>query len=251
MGMTGFDGDRMVEDLMAAKTSKARFSALTRGLAAIGLDTINYGVFGPGVDDLAEAEVQFLTTMRDDWMAYYYDRNLSARDSHVMRIRAGKITPYVWGESVIARLDAPERQTALEGIEAGLRSTLCVPLTGPRDAFTPVGAINLGSSLPEAEFRAIVGEHGATLINLAHLFHAASLREVWRDQAGCEALSGRERDCLQHLAAGQRHDAIAHKLGLARVTVESHLRRARQKLGARTLGEAIANGLLFGEISHG
>jgi DNA-binding CsgD family transcriptional regulator len=34
------------------------------------------------------------------------------------------------------------------------------------------------------------------------------------------------------------------------VTVEMHLRSARQKLGARTLHEAIARALIFGEISR-
>lgn len=247
--MLGFDGDRLAEGMMAAQTPQARFATLTAGLATIGLDTVNYGVFGPGADDLLDTELRFLTTMRDDWMDYYYDRNLAARDSHVLRIRARKITPYVWGESLIGRLEQPERRTALEGVEAGLRSTLCVPLTGPRDAFAPIGAINLGSSLPEAAFRKIFSELGATLISLAHLFHTASVSEVWRERAGSEPLTGRERDCLHYVAKGLRHDAIAHILGLARITVEVHLRGARQKLGARTLSEAVAKALLYREIA--
>jgi len=249
--MQGFDGEQLVEALMAAQSVQARFAALTNGLSALGLDTINYGVFGPSIDDLMDTEIRFMTTMREDWMDYYYDRNLAARDPHVLRIRTGKVTPYILGESLFDRLERPERETVLEGAQAGLVSTLCVPLTGPRDAFSPVGAINLGSSLPEAEFRQIFVEHGATLISLAHLFHTASLNQVWRERAGCEPLSGRERDCLQYVAKGQRHDAIAHTLGLARITVEVHLRGARQKLGARTLGEAVAKALLFGEIAQG
>lgn len=39
-------------------------------------------------------------------------------------------------------------------------------------------------------------------------------------------------------------------MGIARVTVELHLRTARQKLGARTLYEAIAKALVMGEISR-
>jgi len=38
---------------------------------------------------------------------------------------------------------------------------------------------------------------------------------------------------------------------VARVTVEMHLREARKKLGARTVNEAIAKALVFGEISSG
>lgn len=53
-------------------------------------------------------------------------------------------------------------------------------------------------------------------------------------------LSPRERDVLSFLAAGYRNDAIAFRLGLAEVTVRSHILSARQKLGAPTRENAIA-----------
>lgn len=249
--MMGFDSDQLVGELVGAKTAAMRFEALTRGLATIGLETVNYGVFGPNADDLVDKEIQFLTTMADDWMDYYYASNLSSSDPHVARLRAGKNTPYVWGESSFDHLEAPERETARQAAEAGLRSTLCVPLTGPSGGLAPVGAFNLGCALPEREFRMIIKEHGVDLMNIAHLFHAASIRQVWRYRAACEPLSARERDCLQYLAAGQRQEAIAQAMGLARITVEVHLRTARRKLAARTAAEAIAKALLYGEISHG
>lgn len=249
--MQGFDSDRLIEALTAAETPADRFAALTQGLAQLGLDTINYGFFDLRAAELMEADVQFLTTMRDDWMDYYADRNLHETDSHVLRARAGGIMPYVWGESSIPLVAPEERGTASEAVEAGLRSALCVPLASPLDPFSPVGAITFGSSMREREFRQVTQEHGATLISLAHLFHNASIRQIWSERSGQARLSARERDCLQYLADGKRHDAIAHALGLARVTVEVHLRAARVKLNARTPGEAIAKALLFGEIRHG
>ncbi len=53
-------------------------------------------------------------------------------------------------------------------------------------------------------------------------------------------LSQREIDCLRFLATGHRIDKIATHTGLARVTVELHLRNARLKLAAATLHEAVA-----------
>lgn len=164
--MREFDGDCLIEEIIAAKSASSRFNALTRTLAGIGLETINYGVFAPQ-EELIEPEIRFLTTMRDDWMDYYYEANLAVRDSHVLRLRAGKLAPYIWGESLFNRLETPEKATALQGADAGLRSTLCVPLSG----FTsrrPVGAINLGSPLPESEFRKIIQEHGTTLVAVSH-----------------------------------------------------------------------------------
>lgn len=250
--LNGFDADQLIEDLRLAAGAEARFTVLTEGLGKLGLDIVNYGFFDAQAAELVRADIQFMSTMRDDWMTYYYDSALGETDVHVQRVVAGKITPYTWMESDMRRLDAKaERKTALEGAEAGLRSALCVPLASPLDPFSPVAGITLGSSMNEADFRKVTAEHGATLLSIAYLFHNASIRQVWRERAGGKRLSNRERDCLSHLADGKRHDAIAHLLGLARVTVEAHLTSGRRKLGARTLNEAVAKALLFGEISRG
>lgn len=59
-------------------------------------------------------------------------------------------------------------------------------------------------------------------------------------------LTPRERECLLWLTAGLRSDRIAERLGLARVTVDLHLARARRRLGARTREQAVAKALTLG-----
>jgi DNA-binding CsgD family transcriptional regulator len=61
-------------------------------------------------------------------------------------------------------------------------------------------------------------------------------------------LSPRERDCLLWLASGLRTREIAARMGLARVTVDLHLRNARRKLGAATLPQAVAKAVLDRQI---
>jgi len=61
-------------------------------------------------------------------------------------------------------------------------------------------------------------------------------------------LSPRQRDCLQLLARGLRIAPIADRLKITTVTVELHLHKARQKLGARTLAEAVALGVYYQQI---
>lgn len=39
--MNGFDSDQLIADMAAAETTQERFAVLTRGLAKLGLDTIN------------------------------------------------------------------------------------------------------------------------------------------------------------------------------------------------------------------
>jgi DNA-binding CsgD family transcriptional regulator len=249
--MNGFDGERLIGELARATTVIERFAALTGGLDALGLDTINYGILDPMAADLESAEVQFLTTMSDDWMSYYVSENLAASDVHVARVQARRLTPYRWGATQIARVADAERTTALQGVEAGLVSTLCVPLGSPQDPFMPVGAINLGSSMGEHEFGMVMKEHGAILVSIAHIFHNASIRQVWREWSGRKPLTARERDCLRYLAEGKRQDAVAEALGVSRVTVELHVRNAREKLGALTVNEAIAKAIVSAEIATG
>src|SRR3954451_4987327 len=61
-------------------------------------------------------------------------------------------------------------------------------------------------------------------------------------------LTRRERDVLTLLARGKRAEEAAADLGVARNTIQNHLRSARAKLGARTRGHAIAPAISRGEI---
>jgi DNA-binding CsgD family transcriptional regulator len=68
------------------------------------------------------------------------------------------------------------------------------------------------------------------------------------ERLGAGALTPRERDCLTLLAKGLRPDRIADRLGLAKVTVDMHLRGARQRMKARTLAEAVARAVVARQI---
>lgn len=248
--MNGFDADQLITDIASAPTPQARFAALVAGVEPLGIDTVNYGFFNTDAAKSAGSDIQFMTTMSDDWMTYYHDANLGLNDMHVVRLCAGKLTPYVWGTGTIGNIPEAQRKTSLEVAEAGLLSGMCIPLTNPLKPGVPVAAINFGAGLEETEFRAIMQEHGSKLTSLAHFMHHASILQIWCEQDGSQRLSVRERDCLQFVADGKRHDAIAHNLGIARVTVDVHLRSARKKLGAQTLSQAVARGLLFGELKQ-
>ncbi len=247
-----FDPQGVIADLLAAPDVEARWRGVTAGLAAIGMDQINYGLLDPAAASRYDAPVHFLSTMDPGWIAYYGDRRLDMADPHVVFVRRGNLAPYRWGESALDRIDDPATRSAVaQTVEAGLRSQLSVTMADAFGAFLPMAGMTLGSSLPEAEyFKAIAGRE-AELVTIAHLFHQRSIGELRRRGENVPSLSHRERDCLRFVAQGLRVDAIAHKLGLARVTVELHLRRARRKLRAATLPEAVARALLFGEIPLG
>jgi DNA-binding NarL/FixJ family response regulator len=56
-------------------------------------------------------------------------------------------------------------------------------------------------------------------------------------------LTRREREMLRMLADGMRNDAVASALSISPLTVQSHVRRAMEKLEADTRTQAVANAL--------
>jgi len=241
------------QDIVAAifesRDVSERWSRVTAMLADIGMDQINYGLFDPSVADRLEAPVSFLSTMRPDWLEFYSDRRLDLDDPHVILVRQGNLRPYHWDASGRAGI-TEDRVRAFDqlAVEAGLTSQLQVILPDEGSAVTPVGGMALGSSLPEKEYARIIAGHAGSLITIAHLFHGQSIGQRRRDIAGVKPLSVRERDCLSLVASGLRIDRIADRLGLARATVEMHLKRTRTKLRAATLPEAVAKALTYHEI---
>jgi PAS domain S-box-containing protein len=60
--------------------------------------------------------------------------------------------------------------------------------------------------------------------------------------------TAREREVLALLAAGATDEQIAEMLGLSPATVQTHVRNAKAKLGARTRAQAVAMALQHGMI---
>jgi len=99
------------------------------------------------------------------------------------------------------------------------------------------------------------GEDGHALYGVGHVQDitarkrrelAAAVFEERHPDAG--ALSPREREVLGCLAAGMTSAHAAAALGISAETVETHVRRAMAKLGARTRTQAVATALVLGLI---
>ena len=61
-----------------------------------------------------------------------------------------------------------------------------------------------------------------------------------RRRARSSRLTARERDVLELLACGLRHEQIADRLGIGSETVRSHVRNASDRLGAQNATQAVA-----------
>ncbi|MFW6412517.1 MAG: response regulator transcription factor [Oceanicaulis sp.] len=63
-------------------------------------------------------------------------------------------------------------------------------------------------------------------------------------------LSGRERECLSHVAEGLSAKEIALLCGITPRTVEAHLDRARLKLNARNRAHMVALAIQHGVVDN-
>lgn len=241
----GLEG--LFEAVTAPADPTAKWAALTKGLAAIGLDQINYAFLDFATYGRMQARGDpAMSTMRQDWIEHYTERRYDLDDEIVAHVRAGRFDPKFY------RMSRPDhfshREMAEEAKDAGLQAGLLVPLPGPWGDHLPAAGIVIGSSLGEDEAARITSEQAPALIALAHVLHAGMSGELLRQRAGAAPLTGRERDCLQLAAKGMRTTQISYRLSIAEVTVGMHLRKARTKLGARSLPEAVAKAMLYQQI---
>lgn len=139
-------------------------------------------------------------------------------------------------------LTAPERKIIETAREAGMRAgfSCTVQVAGA----SGTGGWNIGSTQGRREVEALRRKNGTTL-RLVALYAHERMTALHGGIAGKSdiALSPREHDCLAHLAAGMKTQQIADRLDIKPVTVELHLRRARERLGARTREQALAKAL--------
>lgn len=238
------------EALQSAQTLDERWAVLVECFAGVGANQLNYGIFALWAQPREQAPVQFLSTMAPDWLDYYAGERLDLHDLHAAIARDRLASPYCWGASGLDHLnDRGRRNTQNLTVEAGLRSSLHVPLSDPMNSLLASGSFTVGSSLSEAQFFAAIAGRHAELIAIVQLFHSLALADMRSNQLPGNPLSARESDCLSYVIDGLRIDAVAERMDLSRATIELHLRNGRQKLGAATLPEAVARGLASGQLS--
>jgi len=112
----------------------------------------------------------------------------------------------------------------------------------------------VGSSLDEVSRRAGTRLVASTTSDLApdrHLVVMVPLAPALDGDGAStrrEPLSGREKEVLALLAAGDTNGEVAESLGISSETVRNHTRNARRKLGARSRSHAIAIAITVGQL---
>jgi PAS domain S-box-containing protein len=157
------------------------------------------------------------------------------------------------GEHVIDLMFPPDSRRAAESILATLQGG--EPWQGPlrlrrKDAST-VGAFVKNSPILDDD-GALIGVVGVS-IETSDPELATAVRALAEIDRGVprrrpRTLSPREREVLGLLARGLTGEQIAERLVLSPETIRTHIRNAREKLGASTRVEAVTMALIAREI---
>ena len=214
-----------------------------------GADLINYAVLNTLSDERDVARVTQFSNMDPTWIEFYLEQKMDLDDPHVHYVRNRNHNPYRFDEDAALRLsDERAREILLMARDAGLKAQLSVIAADPKGAVDPIGGMTIGSSLRSPDYFSAISGKEDLLLSAALLFHNHCIGEIRREQVGARSLTARERDVMAYVALGLRTSRIGERMGLADVTVEMHLRNARQKLRAATTSQAVARAMIFKEI---
>ena len=229
--------EALVDRIVLAKSADNVWEAAQLYFSEHGFDRLIYA-------DLTGAEPVLRNSFPDGFGEYYADV-CNPADDPFFRYCCATLAPIGTGLDYVddyPYLSASERQIIETARGAGMRSGFSC--TFQLNGKSGMGGWNIGSTLARDQIESITSDQGHTL-RLAALFAHERMIALQHTTVTptTTKLSPREHDCLVYLAAGMKTQQIADALGIKTVTVELHLRRARERLGARTREQALAKAL--------
>jgi DNA-binding CsgD family transcriptional regulator len=180
----------------------------------------------------------------DAWKEHYVEQGFHRLDP-TLTMAQRSIAPVDW-----RRLEHDEafKQVFRDAHDFGITERgLTIPVRGP---YGDVGMLSVTRDCSAAEWELLVRHVISDLQSAAVHIHDTVMRSDTLTQSlRFPALSTREKEILQWIAAGKSQQDIADILTISHRTVEVHLRSGREKLYALTtpqaVGRAIALGLIY------
>ena len=173
-----------------------------------------------------------------EWYAHYNAHQLYRDDPCALRCRSTAF-PFFWHELDRRLLSQPEKMVMDAATDFGLREGICVPFFAP---FSLPGVVTFAGEFLDVPPDARLVVHALA----AHAFRTALRLTSQTDHP--RALSQREGEILQWTAAGKTAWEVSAIFGISPLTVRTHLRNSRQKLGTANTPHAIVEALRRDEI---
>ncbi len=230
-------------DRLSASADRADLrSTLTDTAAAFGLHSFAYLSLPHRPGDKA----LLISTYPTRWTAHYLESRYERLDPVILQAER-QTEPFEWGmEAENVKLSKPQQQLFDEAAEFDIRCGFTIPI---HDGRGPVAAVTFAANERHSAFSRGIDRHGEVLQLMALYYHAHVRHKLSGDRivAGV-ALSPREFDCLRWAALGKSAWETAQILGIKRRTAAFHLENAKQKLGVRTISQAVARFAAFARV---
>lgn len=185
----------------------------------------------------------YCTTYPISWQEAYVAGNFFDTDP-VINILGWSRLPVDWS----ALNSGPARQffDAARLSDVGSHG-MTIPLWGPHGERC---LFSVSSDHRQSEWSRLKADSTHELSIISHVLHEKVLSTLdFAIQRRWRALAPRERQCLEHIAAGLIPKQIAAKLSISESSVRLYLRSARRKLDAKTSHQAVARASFFEMIN--
>lgn len=240
-----------LSDLLEAKDEASVWQSVTSYLEGLQIGQFNYGYLDTFNHPVETAPLALKSTMDPAWIEYYFERGYDQADHIMAEYRRGRRTPIFSGPNLkeyVPDLTGAARDGFGDAAQAGLLAAVSVPLPVPMRGDIEVTGICLVSQMTGRDFLKTFSENGLEIMLFLNAMHDKAMAPFVQKTMSGPPLTARERDCLALSSIGLRPDAIGDRLHIATVTANLYLRRARNKLKAKTLPEAVARAIRFGII---
>jgi LuxR family transcriptional activator of conjugal transfer of Ti plasmids len=180
---------------------------------------------------------RLISTYPSRWTAHYLRNRYQIIDP-VIGEALETPEPFRWGLDIPSKFTpTAERQLFDEAAQFGIRFGFTVPI---HDGHGPVAALTFAADERRPQFEKCVDAHGNVLQLMAMYFHAHVRRKLVHERyVDGIRLSPREFDCLEWASRGKTAWEIGCILGISRNTVAYYLENAKDKLGVRTVVQAV------------
>ncbi|EPX78417.1 autoinducer binding domain-containing protein [Salipiger mucosus] len=202
---------------------------------------LDYAAYA-GINPIAQT-VHGFVNYPDEWQTLYVDQGFQNRDPALLAA-SRSIAPVDWqrlrGEQSFKSIFRAAHDFGIS--EQGMT----IPVRGP---YGDMGMFSVTRDCPDEEWRLlkrkVLGELQTAAVHLHdHVISSQALTRVLHHPA----LSKREIEILQWIAAGKTQQDVADILTISNRTVEVHLRSGRSKLGALTTSQAVGRAIGLGLI---
>lgn len=260
--------DLALTGLIQAETSQAAVAAFADVVAEAGLSDYSYlagfAEENPtATEGFVVSSVSHVSSCPSDWLEELFAKHGPEKDYDFVRVVTGWHAPFVSGHHILGLMEPLEphyREILALKAEAGFGANLVIPLPSAPYAKYCYAAMMLISNLDQAGFEAVMSRHYHRLLTAtfllhsrlggdAHTFlereravksHMRALEPAAEAPSPVPGLTPRQAEVVRLLSTGLRPDAIAAAMALSRVTIDRHLRAAREAMGVKTTAELVA-----------